>query len=90
MSCELCPKTAMRTPHHIYTRGAHGKAAMVPENEIPLCFGHHTQAHSLGRDTFAARYRLEERVRIAEEAVRNKVHRVVPEYTNSDLSARQR
>jgi len=69
MRCELCPNMAMKTPHHIYTRGAHGKAAMVPENEIPLCFAHHTQAHSLGRDTFAARYGLGNRFERAREAV---------------------
>ncbi len=68
--CGICGKPAMKTPHHIMTRGAHGPAALIPVNEYPLCLSHHSEAHTLGRKTWARKYGLEERVESAEAEVR--------------------
>jgi hypothetical protein len=55
------------------TRQRYQGAALIPENEIDLCYDvpnfHHTEAHSLGRDSFARRYGLEDRFERAKEAV---------------------
>lgn len=60
----------MKTPHHIFTRGAHGKRAEIPENEIYLCFEHHILGvHAIGRKTFAKKYGLEKRFERAERAI---------------------
>lgn len=60
--------------HHIFTRGAFGKKALVHENEIPTCADCHTLTgdswHASGRDTFSKRHDLEETVRRASLAVR--------------------
>ena len=58
--CEICSLLAMRHPHHIVSRGAGGSDD--PANLIWLCAQHHTEAHTLGRDTWATQYGLEERV----------------------------
>ncbi len=70
MRCEICCQPAMKTPHHVYSRGAYGKAALLEVNELPLCVDHHNEVHRIGRDTFAARYGLQKRFRNAREAVR--------------------
>ena len=55
--------------HEIFTRGAHGKAALIPENQIDLCWIHHSGCHQIGRDSFAKKHGLEERFKRAEEAL---------------------
>lgn len=74
--CYLCESTEVET-HHIYTRGAWGIDALVPENEIPLCrWKHHPEVHTIGRDTWAQKYGLEDRVKEAYRAVaRSKISR---------------
>jgi hypothetical protein len=67
--CLLCSSTDVQV-HHVYTRGAWGIDALVPENEIDLCkWKHHPEAHNLGRDTWAERYGLEHLVKDAYRAV---------------------
>ena len=71
MRCEIPGCTNYATDiHHIFTRGAHGRAALTPDNEIFLCREHHTEAHTIGRETWAKKYKQGERVRRAREAVR--------------------
>lgn len=70
MRCELCSEYATDT-HHLLTRGRWGRAALVPDNEIHLCRRHHSEAHALGRETFAVRYGLESRLEKAKGAVWN-------------------
>jgi hypothetical protein len=64
--CEICGLLAMRHPHHIVSRGSGGSDD--PANLIPLCQQHHTEAHTLGVDTWAANYGLHTRVARAREA----------------------
>ncbi len=59
----------MKTAHHFLTRGAHGKAALVPENEIDLCWMCHAEAHTVGAEVFAAKYGLQDRLECAREVV---------------------
>lgn len=59
----------MKSPHHIMTRGAFGRAALVPQNEIPLCYKHHSEVHNIGRRTFEKKYHLERRFREAFKSV---------------------
>ena len=67
--CEICGAPNAHR-HHVFSRGAWGKAAEVLANIIFLCWKHHSEAHTLGRWTFADRYGLRERFESAEEAVR--------------------
>lgn len=46
--------------HHIRTRGAGGTDD--PENIIYLCRSCHSEVHMIGRETFATKYGLEERM----------------------------
>jgi hypothetical protein len=58
--------------HHVFTRGAHGSKALVPDNEMYLCTTHHTGhkgAHTLGRETWSRQYGLEDRVEKARRSV---------------------
>lgn len=55
--------------HHIFSRGAWGKKALVEANEIPLCRIHHSLCHQIGAWRFAERYCLEARYEKAREAV---------------------
>lgn len=66
--CEVpgCQKYATQT-HEIFTRGALGnEAARVPVNMFKCCGEHHNLTgdswHGAGRDTFAERHGLTERV----------------------------
>jgi len=52
--------------HHIKTRGSGGRDIEV--NYIALCREHHTEAHTLGRVRFPARYALQDRWAAAFEA----------------------
>jgi hypothetical protein len=73
MQCYICGATPAHK-HHLYTRGAWGKRALVPGNEIPLCVPHHTGSkgvHVLGRDTWAKMYGLEDLLEKAWWAVVN-------------------
>jgi 5-methylcytosine-specific restriction endonuclease McrA len=72
--CEVCNRYGQIHHHHWKTRGAHGKAAMVPENVIILCPPCHSLCHQIGVHTFAARYGLEERFEKAREAVQGKMN----------------
>lgn len=67
--CEICGQNNAQV-HHIATRGRWGSRALVPENEIRLCFVHHQSFHDLGVDTAARIYGLEKRVEKAREAVK--------------------
>ena len=71
MPCYICGRSNAQK-HHVYTRGAWGKKAEVGENIVHLCWMHHMAFHNLGRETAAKLYRMEERVRDAERAVRGK------------------
>lgn len=72
--CEVCPRPAMKSPHHIMTRGAHRSSAEIPENLIDLCGDHHRfgpdAVHNIGRWSFAEKFGLTERFKLAEKAVR--------------------
>lgn len=66
--CEVpdCPRYATET-HEIYTRGANGnERARVPVNMFKSCGEHHNLTgdswHVLGRDSFAEKHGLTERV----------------------------
>ena len=64
--CEICGNQAMKTCHHIMTRGARGKKALVESNEIWLCVIHHSECHTIGKRTFASKHGLEDRFEKAE------------------------
>jgi hypothetical protein len=67
--CEICGKhNAQR--HHLFTRGAWGEAAEVAVNIVYLCWPHHMAWHDLGRYTAARVYGMEDRLNLAEQAVR--------------------
>jgi len=70
LRCELCGKVAH--PHHIITRGSRGDDALIEANEIPLCFEHHREVHTIGRRSFEIKYSLDERFKAAEKAVHDK------------------
>lgn len=59
--------------HHIYTVGSKRSKAKVAANEIYACADCHTLSgdswHQLGRDRFAKRHNLEDRVLKARKAV---------------------
>jgi len=66
--CRLCSSYADR--HHIYGRGANRANAEHEDNILYLCRPHHTEAHTLGRDSFAEKYGLENEVLRAREVVK--------------------
>lgn len=66
--CEICG--AYGQTHHIRARGRKGTEDNSRENLITLCPQHHTEAHSLGRVKFPAKYGLTERWNIAFEEER--------------------
>ena len=76
-TCEICGRTPTEK-HHLFSRGAWCRAALVPQNEINLCADHHRldgkSAHNFGRDRFAELHGLEERVEKARVAVQGKVN----------------
>ena len=55
--CVLCHSEG--EIHHVMSRGAFGKAALIEPNELPLCRKHHSEVHTIGRRTFADKYGLE-------------------------------
>lgn len=71
--CAICGRPRPQI-HHIVTRGAGGSDD--PENLIPLCYVHHTKCHAMGRDTFARRYRLEDRFGEAVEHERDRRNQI--------------
>lgn len=74
MQCYVCGR-ANAQKHHVYTRGAWGEKAEAPGNTVYLCIAHHMAFHDLGRETAAKLYKMVERVRDAERAVRGKCER---------------
>ncbi len=66
--CIVCGRTPVEI-HHVFTRGALGKRADVPENMVHLCTRHHMGWHELGRETGARVYGLEDVVKQAREAL---------------------
>lgn len=88
--CEIsgCSGYCYGGPHHFKTRGAHGEAALIPENEIYICASHHSESHDDGQETFALKYGLVERLRRAEEAVweLERLKRLGVCYENSSLA----
>ena len=55
--------------HHICTRGAHG-ACDERWNLLPICHVHHSEIHTIGRDTFAGRHpEVERRIDAALERI---------------------
>lgn len=64
-----CKKYAQEV-HHIYTRGANKSKALVQDNEFDSCRDHHSEAHTLGRDSWAEKYGLEDIVLKARLAVK--------------------
>lgn len=47
-------------PHHCNPKGHGGEALKASDYRcIPLCRKHHTEAHSLGKETFARRYGID-------------------------------
>lgn len=55
MSCCICGYHSAEA-HHIRTRGAGGKDNA--DNYLILCRKHHTEIHTIGRDTFGKKYNL--------------------------------
>lgn len=51
--CEICYNYSS-APHHIRTRGAGGTDE--PGNLLALCTTHHTEAHTMGIQSFANKY----------------------------------
>ena len=51
--CEICGNYSA-APHHIRTRGAGGNDG--PGNLLALCTTHHTEAHTMGIQSFANKY----------------------------------
>lgn len=63
--CEIkgCKKWAMKSPHHLITRGAGGSNEKV--NLIYLCAEHHVEVHNIGRWSFVERYGIGKRLQDA-------------------------
>jgi hypothetical protein len=69
-NCEICGGITSNQPHHIFTVGANKDDAYTAENEIWLCGPHHVEAQSIGVKTWARKYHLEARVRVARITVK--------------------
>mgnify|MGYP001611544467 CR=1 FL=1 len=52
LSCLICNKEA--SPHHIITGGIGMKCSDL--FTIPLCYQHHHECHTKGKDTFCSHY----------------------------------
>lgn len=65
--CEISSCGVEGSTHHIRSRGRKGAASNDHSrtNLITLCLQHHTEAHSLGRVKFPAKYGLEVRWKAA-------------------------
>lgn len=59
--CQICGKYAVDR-HHLFTRGAHKQNAEHEGNFMYLCREHHSEIHTAGRDSFAEKHGLTERV----------------------------
>ena len=60
LPCTVCHRYGCE-PHHVKTRGSGGKD-WNPDgsgNLVPLCPGHHREIHTIGRLTFAEKYKLD-------------------------------
>lgn len=67
MSCRVCGAQSIDR-HHIISKGAGGSDNVV--NIIHLCRKHHSECHSIGRETFFSKYRI---TRILEIAKKHKI-----------------
>lgn len=64
MKCEICGSPA--EVHHIITRGSGGTDHK--DNLLNLCRKHHTEIHTIGRESFSSKYEVvRERIRYAVE-----------------------
>jgi hypothetical protein len=73
--CVICVKPCGKNPHHIITRGAYGGVGGPDgfdhyDNRVWLCREHHSQVHSMGRETFFKRWLMEDVLERAKEAKR--------------------
>ena len=70
MICEIprCSNKATEK-HHWLSRQAHGKRALIKENEIRTCAWCHNESHYIGQKLFAQKHGLTDRFEKAREAV---------------------
>lgn len=53
--CVACNAAALEF-HHLISRGSDMSLSDDDRNKMPLCRQHHTEAHQIGRTSFAKKY----------------------------------